>query len=145
MLRLAKRSVCVALVCVMAGCATSDEASGAPKRSASTPEDSPLESWAALFQKNDIAGLSAMYSDAFKSQTLENKAAVAAWLKEGDARGQWKGSIADTSEARRLPKGNRESDGPVRISGPFGSADVYLEFVREDGAWRVTQMTMQQY
>ncbi|MEK7793810.1 MAG: hypothetical protein AAB353_04740 [Candidatus Hydrogenedentota bacterium] len=133
------------IVSCFAGCASTDTTTSSTTASASTPEKSPLDAWVAVFQRGDMTELAAMYSENFKAPAWENKAALVAWLDGGNAQGWWKDLSIDASKSRMLPKGNRESAGPVHLAGAFGAADVYLEFVRENGVWQITQMTMQLY
>lgn len=133
------------IVLCLACCASTDSTDSSVSASASTPEKSPLDAWVAAFQRGDMTALAGLYSEEFKAPAWENKAALVAWLESGNAQGWWKDLNIDASKSRMLPKGNRESAGPVHLAGSFGAADVYMEFVREGGVWQITQMTMQLY
>jgi ketosteroid isomerase-like protein len=100
-----------------------------------------LGQWRSALSANDLDRAMSLYSEQFKSGDMD-KAAEAKFLKAAmDEEGFGTTSMIIFEHATIAVKGDRASVIPIAVSGKTGSESLGLDFVRENGQWRICGMT----
>lgn len=91
----------------------------------------------------DVDKLMTYFSEDFSNYQVGDKEGLRDFITNAKDMGYLDGLEVDLSEKETTINGNEATGGPVILKGSFGSIDLMLDGVKEEGAWKVIDMDIQ--
>ena len=97
-----------------------------------------LAQWHQAFEKQDIDGIMAVYSEDYTGQQGEGKAQIRNFIQELIYNGTLASSKMDIEDVEIEIDGDVATVAPITYSGDWGQMSIRNTFKKEGSTWRVT-------
>ena len=137
--KIVRWGICAATLVALVGCAGGGAKGPTDEEMIKAIVDDAMASLVA----KDIDKMVVNYADDFKSDQGGGKAEIIEFLKGAKDQGFLDDIKIDTSALTIKIEGEKAAVEPIKLEGAFGAITLSFEFMKKDGAWKISYQAQQ--